>query len=96
MFGFYQLPKTTSSTSIAYIAADNPVAADSIVRKMAQSLQRLGKHRKLGRIPREEELARLGYRYLVKEDYLIFYTIERTSIVIHRIIHGSRDYSSIL
>jgi toxin ParE1/3/4 len=81
---------------IAYIAADNPAAADSIVRKIEHSLQQLGKHPKLGRIPREEELAKLGYRYLVKEDYLIFYTIERTGILIHRIIHGSRDYSSIL
>ena len=84
------------SELIAYIAADNPAAAESIVRKIEHSLQQLGKHPRLGRIPREEELANLGYRYLVKEDYLIFYTIERAAVLIHRIIHGSRHYSSIL
>ena len=82
--------------AITYIAADNPAAAESMAAKIEHSLTQLAKHPKLGRIPREEELAKLGYRYLVKEDYLIFYTVERNRILVHRIIHGARDYGAIL
>jgi len=81
---------------ITYIGADNPAAAESIAAEIEKSLIHLTKHPKLGRIPREEELVKLGYRYLIKEDYLIFYTIEHHSILVHRIIHGSRDYGAIL
>jgi plasmid stabilization system protein ParE len=81
---------------ITYIAADNPAAAESMASKIEQSLIKLTKHPKLGRIPREAELAKLGYRYLVKDDYLIFYTIEGGSILVHRIIHGARDYGAVL
>ena len=81
---------------ITYIGADNPAAAESMAAEIEKSLIHLTKHPKLGRIPREEDLAKLGYRYLIKEDYLIFYTIERNSILVHRIIHGSRDYGAIL
>ncbi len=81
---------------ISYIAADNPAAAEVIAAKIEDSLSRLANYPKLGRVPREQELANLGYRYLVKRDYLIFYTIERNSILVHRVVHGARDYKSIL
>lgn len=37
----------------------------------------------------------MGYRYLIVDDYLIFYTVEQRSIYVHRIIHGARNYSSL-
>jgi hypothetical protein len=40
----------------------------------------------LGRVPKEEGLARLGYRYLAVEDY------EGSTIFVHRILRGARDY----
>jgi toxin ParE1/3/4 len=50
----------------------------------------------LGKIPNEEELADMGYRFLVVQNYLIFYTIEHNTLWVHRIIHGARDYLSLL
>jgi len=38
----------------------------------------------------------MGYRFLVVQNYLIFYTIEDRTIWVHRILHGARDYLSLL
>ena len=81
---------------ITYIAADRPSAAEALATKIEKNIRLLSDNPHLGQIPKEEELARLGYRYLVVENYLIFYIIERQTIYIHRILHGARDYLSLL
>jgi len=81
---------------VTYIAADRPSAAEAIAAKIEKNLRLLSTHPHLGRIPDEEELIRAGYRYLVVENYLIFYTIEGQTIYVHRILHGARDYLSLL
>lgn len=77
---------------VTYIAADRPAAAEALASKIEKNLTLLSKHAHLGRIPKEEELAGLGYRYLVIENYLIFYIIQERTIYVHRILHGARDY----
>lgn len=81
---------------ISSIAADNPTAADAIANKIEKNLELLSENPNLGRIPREEEIRNLGYRYLIVQNYLIFYTIEEKTIFIHRILHGARNYKSLL
>jgi toxin ParE1/3/4 len=81
---------------VTYIAAENPIAAEVIAAKIERNLLYLSTHHFIGRVPDEEELARLGYRYLIVQDYLIFYTIEGQTILVHRIIHGARDYLRLL
>lgn len=81
---------------ISFIASDNPVAAETLACKIEKNLELLTKNPKLGRIPREEEIRNLGYRYLIVQNHLIFYTIEEKTIFIHRILHGARDYKTIL
>ncbi len=77
---------------ITYVAADRPSAADALATKIEKNLSLLSKNPYLGRIPKEEELSRLHYRYIVVENYLIFYTIDEQTIYVHRILHGARDY----
>lgn len=77
---------------VTYIAADRPSAAEALANKIEKNLTLLSKHAHLSRIPKEEEIAGLGYRYLVVENYLIFYIIEERTIYVHRILHGARDY----
>lgn len=77
---------------IAFIAEDNVVAAEKLAGKIEARLARLADHPALGRIPAEEELVRLGYRYLVVDNYLVFYTVSAQAVLIHRVIHGARDY----
>jgi len=81
---------------ISFIAADNSTAAESIASKIEKNLDLLSGNPNLGRIPREEEIRNLGYRYLIVKNYLIFYTIEEKTIFIHRILHGARNYKTIL
>ncbi len=77
---------------ITYIAADRPSAAEKLAARIEKALQLLSRNPRAGRLALEEELLSLGYRYLVVEKYLIFYTIERHTIYVHRILHGARDY----
>ena len=77
---------------VMYVASERPVAAEALASKLEKNLALLSNHPHLGRVPKEEELARLGYRYLVVENYLIFYRIEENAILVHRILHGARDY----
>ena len=81
---------------ISFIAADNSTAAESIASKIEKNLDLLSGNPNLGRIPREEEIRNLGYRYLIVKNYLIFYTIEDKTIFIHRILHSARNYKTIL
>jgi toxin ParE1/3/4 len=81
---------------ISYIAADNPSAANEMANKIEKNLEILSENPSLGRIPREEEIRNLGYRYLIIQNYLIFYTIEEKTIYIHRILHGARNYKTLL
>ena len=81
---------------ISFIAADSPTAADAIANKIEKNLELLSENPNLGRIPREEEIRNLGYRYLIVQNYLIFYTMEEKTIFVHRILHGARNYKTLL
>lgn len=80
---------------MSFIAAENTAAAEALLDKIEKNVSRLERHPFLGRIPNDEELAQLGYCYLIVSDYLIFYTIQR-KILIHRIVHGARNYKDLL
>jgi toxin ParE1/3/4 len=81
---------------ITYIAADRPSAAETLASKIEKNIQLLSDNLYLGQVPKEEELVQFNYRYLIIENYLVFYTVERKTIYIHRILHGARDYLSLL
>ncbi len=65
---------------------------NNIERKLA----RLEKFPALGGVPSDPDLAAVGYRFLIIGNYLIFYTLESRSVLIHRILHGVRDYRQLL
>ncbi|HMN26502.1 MAG: type II toxin-antitoxin system RelE/ParE family toxin [Ignavibacteriaceae bacterium] len=81
---------------IKFIADDNPIAAESIANKIEKNLELLSDNLNLGRMPRDEEIKNLGYRYIIVQNYIIFYTIEERTILIHRILHSARNYKSML
>lgn len=81
---------------VTYIAAQRPAAAEALAPRIEKNLKLLAANPYLGRVPNEPELAELGYRYLVVENYLIFYVCEERTIFVHRIIHGARDYRELL
>ena len=46
--------------------------------------------------PRDLALAAKGYRYLIVENYLVFYTISGQTVQIQRILYGRRNYQNLL
>lgn len=81
---------------ISYIAAENSLVASKLADKIEKKLELLSENPKLGRIPRDEEIRNLGYRYIIIQNYIIFYTIDKRTILIHRILHSARNYKSML
>lgn len=81
---------------ISFIAADNAKVAENLASKIEKGLELLSDNPLLGKTPVDFDLKLLGYRYLIFENYLIFYTIEKRTILIHRILHGARNYKSLL
>jgi len=81
---------------ITYIEEENRAAAEMIATRIEKNLARLSFYPYLGKIQKDEEVSRLGYRFLVVENYLIFYTIEEHTILIHRIIHRAGNYLNLL
>ena len=79
-----------------YAAADNPPAAERLLARIEKNLNALSTQPLLGRIPRDLDIAKLGYRYLIMGDHLAFYRLEPSVVLIHRILHSARDYSEIL
>jgi len=82
--------------SIDYIAAENPQAAGRVVDRIEKQLKKLSRHPLLGRVPADSKLAKLNYRVLVVGDYLAFYKVHAKTILVYRIIRGSRDVVPLL
>ncbi len=80
---------------ISYVAADRPNMAEKLLDRFNIKLAVLAASPRVGHIPHESSLKLLGYRYLVLDNYLIFYVIDGSMIYVHRIIHGARDYKNL-
>ncbi len=84
------------SQIVLFVAEDNPSAAEQLMNNIERKLARLEKFPELGGVPSDPDLAAVGYRFLVTGNYLIFYTLEPRSVLVHRILHGARDYRQLL
>ena len=93
---FLRIAEEDFTELISFIASENPSAAETIATKIEKSLLLLASNPLLGRIPRDEDIRSLGYRYIIVQNYIIFYTIEKKTIIIHRNLHSARNYKSIL
>ena len=46
--------------------------------------------------PRDLALTAKGYRYLIVQNYLVFYIVNGDTVQIHRILYNRRNYSTLL
>ncbi|GBF32076.1 Doc toxin [Desulfocucumis palustris] len=78
----------------SYISKDNVVSAETLLKKINTGITRLAEFPNMGSVLSEEEftLVNRGYRFIVVHPYLVFYRIIDNTIIIHRILHGRRDY----
>lgn len=81
---------------VEYVAAENLSAAHHIAERLEQGLQQLQQYPLLGKVPADPKLARMGYRVLIADDYLVFYKVRGKTVLVYRIIHGARDILPLL
>ncbi len=79
-----------------WIAADNRSKAASFLDSLDERIRILSSNPRIGRVPRQEDLKRLGYHIMVIDSYLVFYIIRGSTVEIHRVLHGSRNLDDIL
>lgn len=74
--------------TLAYIAAVNPDAANSLADEVGNKLEltlRFAEIGRKGRVPRTREL-------VVHPNYLVIYTVRRNTIDVIRFLHARRQY----
>lgn len=81
---------------LGYVALDDGEAALKLAERIEASLEKLSSFPKLGRLPRDGDLREAGYRYVITGEWLAFYTIEKRTVFVHRILHGRHDYKELL
>lgn len=45
---------------------------------------------------RDAELRRMGYRYVIIKNYLLFYRLIGDTVYVYHIVHGKTDYPTLL
>jgi toxin ParE1/3/4 len=80
----------------AYIAHENPKAAESLVNEILALLESLSTFPERGVAPKDAYLRQAGYRYAPHGEYLIFYKVLRSQVRVYRIVHGRRLYKDLL
>lgn len=81
---------------IDYLIEKSPKAAEKFAEKFIKTLERLKRSPFFGKIPNDKELRVKGYRMAILGKYLVFYLVRDTIVEVRRIIHGARDYLTIL
>ncbi|WP_424767706.1 type II toxin-antitoxin system RelE/ParE family toxin [Paenibacillus sp. sgz302251] len=78
----------------SYISKDDFSAADNLLQKLDLHISGLADFPEMGSVLSEDEysLVQRGYRFIVINPYLVFYRVIQGTVIIHRILHGRRDY----
>lgn len=77
---------------VNYIAKENIDAAIALDESFNDCFEMLGKWRESGR---DRPDVHVGLRSFPHRRYVIFYRLEQKSVIIIRVLHGSRDTESI-
>ena len=81
---------------VSYLAAEHPQAATEVLDHIDARVQTLAAHPFAGRVPHNSTLTAFGYRVLVIDNYLVFYKVKSTTVLVYRILHGARDILHLL
>ncbi len=81
---------------VDYLNTLSPSAALRYYDKLTEEIASLSTMPERCPRPRDLALAAKGYRYLIVENYLIFYVVSEGTVQIRRILYGRRDYRALL
>ena len=79
-----------------YLSEYNTDTANAFIDKLEKLEKQLSKFPESIALVRNKRLRNKGYRMAVIGDYLLFYTMRNERVYVMRIIHGKRNYLSIL
>jgi toxin ParE1/3/4 len=79
-----------------YILADNPGAAEKLLAKIMQSLRRLEDLPLSGAPLLKHSLREFEFRMVIINPYIAFYRFIDNKVYVYRVLHGARDYKSLL
>ena len=81
---------------VDYLLEHSIVAANKFIDELEGLEERLSKFPESAAPVRIGKLRNRGYRMAIIGDYLLFYTLRNERVYIMRIIHGKRNYMSML
>jgi len=79
-----------------YISRDDPTAANSWLRGVLALLGKLENFANRGAVAKDPRLKRLGYRYMLHGEYIVFYKVSASQVRVYRVLHGRRLYKHLL
>lgn len=75
---------------------ENPNSAKKVVLRITKRLRDLIDFPQSGVLLSSKINLDIGYRYIVCDNYLAFYRVEKDEIYVDRVMYGRRDYMKIL
>ena len=81
---------------IEYLNTLSPEAALRYYDLLTEQIASLSRMPERCPKPKDLALAAKGYRYLIVENYLVFYIVSDDTFQIRRILYGRRDYRLLL
>ena len=86
--------------AVKYISEQllNPSAAGKLVDDAESAIYSLAEMPQRRALVNDDDLARLGFRFIPVKNYLVFYIIreDKKTVVIQRFLYGRRDWATIL
>ena len=79
-----------------YVERDRPDVGRRVAERLLDSIESLTEMSKRGAVPRDERLAALGYRVLIRGEHLVFYKVLRAQVRVYRVLHGRRKYAHLI
>jgi plasmid stabilization system protein ParE len=79
-----------------YIASDNPSAAIRMAGEIIDKIDTLADLPKRCSFVPDVTLARQGYRMLIIGNYIAFFKVFETEVLVYRALHGMRNYPQLL
>jgi len=76
-----------------YIAQDNLKAADRLDSRIHETIKTLAQFPRMGHI--RTDVSDPRYRFWSVGNYVIAYRIQRSQLVVVRVVHGARDFRSL-
>jgi plasmid stabilization system protein ParE len=79
-----------------YLDREAPLEADRVVGGLIETIESLRVFPLRGALPRDDRLRRLGYRFIQRAPYLVFYKMRGRTVRVHRVLHGKRAWALLL